>query len=65
MRYGARTTDRREDVEWLISQGESPWQIPARVDMTAEAIAAMFRRHGQMRLAQPFYEVARAERGAA
>lgn len=47
--------DMVEDVEWLLSQGESPSSILRRLDRTASATTRGLIRAGRMDLAKHFW----------
>ena len=60
-----RTRGRIEDVEWLLSAGEAPERVAARLGLRPHTLARWLERHDRRDLARPFYRIDWHERAAA
>jgi DNA-binding CsgD family transcriptional regulator len=56
---------RIENVEWLLGQGESPWQVLIRLDMNVKQLSMFLQRNNRYDLAEAFYTIEAAARSAA
>lgn len=61
----AAAAARIENVEWLLGQGESPWQVLIQLDTNVRQLSAFLRRHNRYDLAEAFYPVEAEVRSAA
>jgi predicted amidophosphoribosyltransferase len=56
---------RIENVEWLLGQGESPWQVLIQLDTDVRRLSRFLRAHNRYDLAEAFYTIEAAARSAA